>query len=117
MIFSAIKKFKFKINFKNKKTQFLIAINLVPFFLIFLTSVFTGAKIRTMWMTPFYLFLGILFFEILKKNIEINKIKKFYYLFIFFFFTTPILYLGVSIFDETKRTDYPGKEILKTGSK
>ena len=113
MIVSIVKKFKLKINFKNKKTQFLIAINLVPLFLIFFTSIITGAKIRTMWMTPFYLFLGILFFEILKKNIEINKIKRFYYLFIFFFITTPALYLLVSIVDETKRTDYPGKEISR----
>ena len=64
-------------------------------------------------MTPFYLFLGILFLSILKKNIEIKKIKKFYYIFLFLFFFSPSLYLGISIIDKTKRTDYPGKEISR----
>ena len=66
-----------------------------------------------MWMTPFYLFLGILFITIFKKNIDFKKLKKFYYIFIFFFIFSPALYLGVSIIDDTKRTDYPGKEISR----
>ena len=78
-----------------------------------ITTILTGAKIRTMWMTPFYLFLGTLFFLIFKKNIELKKIKKFYYVFLFFFIISPILYLGVSVIDKTKRTDYPGKEIAR----
>ena len=64
-----------------------------------------------MWLTPFYLFLGTLFLEIFRKNIELKKIKNFYYIFLFFFILSPALYLGISIIDETKRTDYPGKEI------
>jgi len=78
-----------------------------------LTSVLTGAKIRTMWMTPFYLFLGTLFLVVFKNNIELKNIKKFYYTFLFFFMVSPVFYLGVSLVDMTKRTDYPGKEIAR----
>ena len=113
MIFIIIKKFKFKINIKDKKTLFLLSINLIPIFIMLITSIFTGAEIRTMWMTPFYLFLGTLFFLIFKKEIQLKKIKLFYYTFIFLFFLSPTVYLGVSLVDETKRTDYPGKEISR----
>ena len=78
-----------------------------------LTSILTGAKIRTMWMTPFYLFLGIFLLDVLKKNIEMKRLKRFYFCFLFFFIFSPALYLGVSIFDKNKRTDYPGKEISR----
>ena len=113
MFFIILKKFQFKIKIKDKKILFLISINLIPFLLILATSIITGAKIRTMWMTPFYLFLGVLFLEIFRKNIDIKKIKIFFYLFLFFFISTPLTYLGISIIDETKRTDYPGKEISR----
>ena len=113
MVLVMLKKFNFKFNLKNKKIFFLISINLIPFLLILLTSIITGAKIRTMWMTPFYLFLGTLFLEIFRKNIELKNIKKFYYFFLFFFILSPSLYLGISVFDQTKRTDYPGKEISR----
>jgi hypothetical protein len=66
-----------------------------------------------MWMTPFYLFLGVLLLEVFKKNIDIKKLKRFYYLCLFFFFISPTIYLGVSLIDKTKRTDYPGKEISR----
>ena len=113
MFLAIVKKFKFKFKINNKKIFFLISINLIPFLLILLTSIITGAKIRTMWMTPFYLFLGTLFLEIFRKNIDTKKIKKFYYFFLFFFILSPSLYFGVSVFDKTKRTDYPGKEISR----
>ena len=64
-------------------------------------------------MTPFYLFLGTLFLKIFQNGIELKRIKKFYYIFLVFFFLSPSLYLGLSIFDKTKRTDYPGKEISR----
>ncbi len=64
-------------------------------------------------MTPFYLFLGTLIFTVYKKVIEFKKIKKFYYIFIFFFILSPSIYLGSSLIDQTKRTDYPGKEIAR----
>ena len=81
--------------------------------LILLTSIFTGAEIRTMWLTPFYLFLGTFFIFIFKKNIDLKKIKQFAYVFIFFFLFSPIVYLGVSVIDDSKRTDFPGKEISR----
>ena len=66
-----------------------------------------------MWMTPFYLFLGTFFLLILIKEIELKNIKKFYYIFLFFFILSPTVYLAVSLIDKTKRTDYPGKEISR----
>jgi len=64
-------------------------------------------------MTPFYLFFGILVLSIFKNSIDLKKIKKFIYTFLFFFTLSPIIYLVVSLKDETKRTDYPGKEIAR----
>ena len=113
MFYVVIKKFKFSINKKNKEIIFLLSINLIPIALILATSIITGAKIRTMWMTPFYLFFGTLFISIFKNFIDIKKIKKFYYVFLFFFILSPSLYLTISLIDETKRTDYPGKEIAR----
>ena len=113
MIFVLIKKFKFKVNLKNKNTLFLLSINIVPILLFLITSIVTGAKIRTMWMTPFYLFFGTLFIEIIRTHIDLKKIKRFYYIFLFFFFFFSTTYLGISILDKTKRTDYPGKEISR----
>ncbi len=113
MIFVIIKKFELKININNKKILFLLFINLFPILLMLITSIFTGAKIRTMWMTPFYLFLGTLFLTLYNKAIEFKKIKRFYYIFLFFFTFSPLVYLGTSLIDKTKRTDYPGKEIAR----
>ena len=113
MVFIIIKKFRFKINVKNRKIIFLLSINLIPILLVFITSILTGAEIRTMWMTPFYLFIGTLIMLIFKNSIELKSIKKFYYVFLFFFILSPAIYIGVSIVDVTKRTDYPGKEISR----
>jgi len=66
-----------------------------------------------MWMTPFYLFFGTLFIFIFKSYINFKKMRRFYSTFIFVFILSPIIYLVVSIADETKRTDYPGKEIAR----
>ena len=66
-----------------------------------------------MWMTPFYLFFGIFFLEIFKKSIDLKRIKKFYIIFLFLFILSPFTYLGISIFNEKKRTDFPGKEIAR----
>ena len=105
------KKIKLKINFKDKKFLFLIFINILPIILMFITSFVTGSKIRTMWMTPFYLFFGVLFVYLFQSQINIKKIKSFHYTFLFLFFLSPILYLFESINQTDKRTDYPGKEI------
>ncbi len=107
------KNLKLRIDYKNKKTFFLISICVLPLLLMLLTSIITGAKIRTMWMTPFYLFFGTLFVQIFKKNIDLKKIKKFYIAIIVFFFISPAIYFTISIYDKTKRTDYPGKEISR----
>ena len=115
LVWLLVKKIKFRIDFKDKKLLFLLAINILPIILMFLTSVFTGSKIRTMWMTPFYLFFGTLFVYLFQAQINIKKLKPFMIGFIFFFFLSPALYAYVSISKEDKRTDYPGKEIaIKT---
>ncbi len=110
-----VKKIKLNLNFKDKKLLFLIAINILPIILMLLTSLITGSKIRTMWMTPFYLFFGSLFVYLLQAEVNLKKLKPFMIGFIFFFFLSPVLYTYVSISKDDKRTDYPGKEIaLKT---
>jgi 4-amino-4-deoxy-L-arabinose transferase-like glycosyltransferase len=115
LVWLLIKKIKLKFDFKDKRLLFLLAINILPILLMFLTSVVTGSKIRTMWMTPFYLFFGTLFVYLFQAQINIKKLKPFVIGFIFLFFLSPILYLYVSISKDDKRTDYPGKEIaIKT---
>ncbi len=110
-----VKKVKLNLNFKDKKLLFLLAINILPIVLMFLTSLITGSKIRTMWMTPFYLFFGTLFVYLLQAQVNLKKLKPFMIGFIFFFFLSPVLYAYVSIAKDDKRTDYPGKEIaIKT---
>tara|TARA_B100000902_G_scaffold8178_1_gene10311 strand:- start:195 stop:1517 length:1323 start_codon:yes stop_codon:yes gene_type:complete len=115
LILLLVKKVKTKFDLKDKKLLFLIAINFLPIILMFLTSIITGSKIRTMWMTPFYLFFGTLFVYLLKDQINIKKLKSFMFGFVFLFFLSPMLYAYVSITKEDKRTDYPGKGIaIKT---
>ena len=106
-----VKKIRLNLNFKDKKLLFLLAINILPIFLMFLTSLITGSNIRTMWMTPFYLFFGTLTVYLFKAQINLKKLKPFLVGFIFFFFLSPVLYAYISISKDDKRTDYPGKEI------
>ena len=70
-----------------------------------------GVKIRTMWMTPFYLFFGVLFVYVFKLQINLKKLQKFYFIFLILFVFSPFAYAYVSITETEKRTDYPGKEI------
>jgi 4-amino-4-deoxy-L-arabinose transferase-like glycosyltransferase len=115
LVWLIVIKIKFKFDLKDKRLLFLLAINILPIILMFLTSVVTGSKIRTMWMTPFYLFFGTLFVYLFQTQINIKKLKPFVIGFIFLFFLSPILYAYVSISKDDKRTDYPGKEIaIKT---
>ena len=111
MFFFIISKLKTKIKFKDKKLIFLIVINIVPIVLIFLTSLFMGVKIRTMWMTPFYLFMGVLLVYIFQKKIILKKFKYFISIFLILFISSPIIYFYISITQTNKRTDYAGKEI------
>ena len=113
MSFLLIKKIKPKINLKDKKLVFLLLITIAPIFFMLLTSMIMGAKIRTMWMTPFYLFFGVLFIYVFQKKIVINNLKKFFLLFVFLFLLYPTAYLSISFKNDSKRTDYPGKEIAR----
>ena len=111
MLYSLISKFDIKKTKINNKLVFLIFVCVTPIFLILCTSFLLGVKIRTMWMTPFYLLIGILFIEITRDRLNLKKIKRFSFAFIFFFLLSPATYLTVSLISDTKRTDYPGKEI------
>ncbi len=111
LVWLLIKKIPKKLNLKDEKLLFLIFINLVPIILVFMTALITGSKIRTMWMTPFYLFFGTLFIYLLKTQINIKKLNSFLIGFIFLFLLSPILYGYVSISQTDKRTDYPGRDI------
>ena len=110
MISFLVKKFKVNFYLKDDKMLFLIVISFLPIALVFLTSLIMGAKIRTMWMTPFYLFFGITAIYILKSQINLDKLKKFNITFLILFFLSPATYAFVSISQTDKRTDYPGKE-------
>ena len=111
MSFFLVNKFKFKISLKDKKLLFLIFINLVPVCLMFLTSMLTGSKIRTMWMTPFYLFFGVLIVYIFQTQINLKKLNGFISIFLILFIFSPFVYAYISITETKKRTDYMGKEI------
>ncbi len=113
MIFFLIKNLTIKKIKFDDKTSFLFFTFISPILLIILTSFIMGMKIRTMWMTPFYLLIGIVFIQIYKDNINMKNFKKFFIIFAFFFFLSPISYGVVSISNEFKRTDYPGKEIAR----
>ena len=111
MSFFLVNKFKFKISLKDKKLLFLVFINLVPIFLMFLTSMLTGSKVRTMWMTPFYLFFGVLIVYIFQEQINPKKLNSFISAFLILFIFSPFSYAYISITETDKRTDYLGKEI------
>ena len=108
-----VPKLKFNLKFNDKKLLFLLAINIAPIILMFLTSLVLGTKIRTMWMTPFYLFFGTFLIYVFQKQIKLKKIKNFYVIFIFLFLLSPVIYAYISINQTNKRTDYPGREIAK----
>jgi len=108
-----ISKFKFKFNFRDEKLIYLISITIVPILLMLLTSLIFGARIRTMWMTPFYLFFGLLFVYIFESKINLNNLKKFMIMFLFISILSPAAYLYVSLSKDNKRTDFPGKEIAR----
>ena len=103
-------KLETKFDLKDNKLLFLLAISIVPIALVFFTSIIMGVKIRTMWMTPFYLFFGILVIYIFQSQINLNKLKGFASVFIILFIFSPFTYAYVSITKTDKRTDYQGKE-------
>jgi len=101
-------KLKAKFNFSDNKLLFLLVINIVPIALVFLTSMIMGVKIRTMWMTPFYLFSGVLVIYIFQSQINLNKIKGFATAFLILFIFSPFAYAYISNTQHSKRTDYDG---------
>ena len=111
--FFLIKKIKISRFVWTEKTIFIIFIFFIPILFVLLTSFILGANIRTMWMTPFYLLSGIVIIHIFYKQIKINDLKKFYIFFLFLFFLSPLTYSAVSLTNDFKRTDYPGKEIAR----
>tara|TARA_B100000965_G_scaffold406478_1_gene445617 strand:- start:109 stop:1488 length:1380 start_codon:yes stop_codon:yes gene_type:complete len=113
MLFFLINKFKVKFKFHDKKLLFLLFINFIPVFLVFFTSLVMGVKIRTMWMSPFYLFFGVLAIYYFEKNINTKKLKNFFIIFFTLFIFSPFAYAYISITETDKRTDYPGKRIAE----
>jgi 4-amino-4-deoxy-L-arabinose transferase-like glycosyltransferase len=111
LVYLLINKFKLRSSLKDKKLLFLVCINLLPILLMLLTSMITGSKIRTMWMTPFYLFFGVFAVYLFKNQINLKKLNSFLYGFIFLVILSPILYSYISVKQTNKRTDYFGKEI------
>ena len=111
MLYFLVKKIKINYNFKDKKLLFLLAINILPILLILFTSMMMGSKIRTMWMTPFYLFFGTLLVYVFQKYIVKQNYKSFIISFLILFLLSPITYAYISITKNDKRTDYPGKQI------
>ena len=101
------------LEFRDDKLVFLISITALPILLVFLTSIFMGVKIRTMWMSPFYLFFGVLVIYIFQSQIDLNKLRGFTITFIILFILSPFAYALVSIVKKDKRTDYQGKLIAE----
>jgi hypothetical protein len=114
MLSTILNRLKITINFKDKKLIFLFSITILPIILMFFTSLFGGVRIRTMWMTTFYLFPGIFFLYLFKSNITFEKYKKIIIVFLLFFLITPLSYGIDSFIQKDKRTDFPGKQIAKT---
>ncbi len=113
IFFFLVKKTTPKLNLKDEKLVFLFLTTIAPIFLMLLTSMIMGAKIRTMWMTPFYLFSGTFIIYIFKSQINLNKLQNFASIFIILFIFSPLAYAYVSITQTEKRTDFPGKQKAK----
>ena len=113
LLFILIKSLKTNFSFKDQNLLYLLCITIVPIILMFLTSVILGAKIRTMWMTPFYLYIGTLFIYLFQNQIDTGRLKVFNYVFIFLFLFSPFLYGYISITQKDKRTDYKGEQMAR----
>jgi len=111
MLLLIVSNFKRKFNLKDKKLLFLSTVSIIPIILIILTSFIVGVKIRTMWMSPFYLFMGVIFLYVLQEKIVLSKLKYFFSIFSILFIFSPLAYFYISITQTDKRTDYPGKII------
>ena len=110
LFYLLIKKIKVRLPLNNEKFVFLLFSFLVPFFLILITSIITGSRIRTMWMMPFYSLIGIFFIYLYENHINLKKLKNFKILLIIFLIISPTLYSLRSIYFDS-RTSYEGKII------
>ena len=110
LIYLLIKKIKIKLPFDNQKFIFLLFSFLLPFFLILITSMVTGSRIRTMWMIPFYSLVGVFFIFLYQDSINLKKLKSFNILLIIFLIISPTLYSLRSVYNDS-RTGYEGKKI------
>jgi 4-amino-4-deoxy-L-arabinose transferase-like glycosyltransferase len=110
LIYLLIKKIKIKLPFDNQKFIFLLFSFLLPFFLILITSMVTGSRIRTMWMIPFYSLVGVFFIFLYQDSINLKKLKSFNILLIIFLIISPTLYSLRSIYNDS-RTGYEGKKV------
>ena len=119
ILFSTITSFKkkkknnFNLKMYKKKKIFLFSISILPIIIVFFISLISGAKIRTMWMSTFYLFFSLFFLYYFKNKIDLKKINTFIYSSVFIFFISPVIYLYVSKSNDSKRTDFQGKEIAR----
>ena len=114
MFLLLVSKSKTKFNFKDKKLLFLLSITVAPVVLMLLTSLIMGVKIRTMWMTPFYLFFGVLLVYIFQFKIKLKRLRFSFLVFVIIFIFSPLTYAYISLTETDKRTDYPGKKIAQT---
>tara|TARA_B100000787_G_scaffold120878_1_gene90814 strand:- start:297 stop:686 length:390 start_codon:yes stop_codon:yes gene_type:complete len=64
-----------------------------------------------MWMTPFYLFFGVLIVYLIQTQIDLKKLNNFISAFLILFIFSPFAYTYISITEVDKKTDYLGKEI------
>ena len=110
LIYFLIKKIKIKLPFDNQKFILLLFFFILPFFLILITSMITGSRIRTMWMIPFYSLIGVFFIFLYQDCINLKKLKNFNILLIIFLIISPTLYSLRSIYNDS-RTGYEGKKI------
>jgi 4-amino-4-deoxy-L-arabinose transferase-like glycosyltransferase len=110
LIYFLIKKIKTKLLFNNQKFIFLLFSFILPFFLILITSIISGSRIRTMWMIPFYSLIGVFFIFLYQDQINLKKLKNFYILLILFLIISPTLYSLRSIYNDS-RTGYEGNKI------
>ena len=108
-----ISHFKIKIDYKDEKLIFLFAITFLPIILMFLTSLVGGVRVRTMWMTTFYVFPGLFFVYLFSSSIILKKFKIFFKIFLFIFLMLPTAYGIDSHVQKDKRTDFPGKKVAK----
>jgi len=106
-----VSSFKINIDLSDQKLIFLFTITLLPIILMCLTSILGGVRVRTMWMTTFYIFHGIFFVYLFQLNIDLKKFKSFLAGILFIFFILPIVYGTDSYIQKNKRSDFPGKKI------